>query len=98
MRKQLDAEHRKRARELKARQTRLTELEARIAAAETAIKELESAMSAPGFYENRAAAQGVIDRHQALMWQVGELMHQWEMLADIVESVDPDDARPTSGS
>jgi hypothetical protein len=32
------------------------------------------------------------------MWQVGELMHQWEMLADTVESVDPDDARPTSGS
>jgi ATP-binding cassette, subfamily F, member 3 len=97
-RKQDQAEQRKRARELKARQTRLTDLEARIAAAETAIKELESAMSAPGFYEDRAAAQGLIDRHQALMWQVGELMHQWEMLADIVESVDPDDARPTSGS
>jgi ATP-binding cassette subfamily F protein 3 len=98
VRKQQDAEHRKRARELKARQTRLTELEARIAAAETAIKELESAMSAPGFYENRAAAQGLIDRHQALMWQVGELMHQWEMLADLAETADLDDARPTSGS
>jgi ATP-binding cassette, subfamily F, member 3 len=97
-RKQDQAEQRKRGRELKARQTRLTDLEARIAAAETAIKELESAMSAPGFYEDRTAAQGVIDRHQALMWQVGELMHQWEMLADTVESVDPDDARPTSGS
>ena len=98
VRKQEQAELRNRARELKSRQTRLTDLEARIAAAETAIKELESAMSAPGFYEDRAAAQGLIDRHQALMWQVGELMHQWEMLADIVESVDPDDARPTSGS
>jgi ATP-binding cassette, subfamily F, member 3 len=97
-RRQEQAEQRKRARELKARQTRLTELEARIAAAETAIKELESAMSAPGFYENRAAAQGLIDRHQALMWQVGELMHQWEMLADLAETADLDDARPTSGS
>ena len=37
-------------------------------------------MSAPGFYEDRAAAQPVIDRHQALMWQVGDLMHQWEEL------------------
>jgi ATP-binding cassette subfamily F protein 3 len=97
-RKQDQAEQRKRARAVKAHQTRLTDLEARIAAAETAIKELETAMSAPGFYEDRAAAQSLIDRHQALMWQVGELMHQWEMLADTVESVDPDDARPTSGS
>ena len=28
----------------------------------------------------RAAAQPVIDQHQALMWKVGDLMHQWEML------------------
>jgi hypothetical protein len=29
----------------------------------------------------------VIDRHQALMWEVGDLMHQWEELqgsADLV--------------
>ena len=37
-------------------------------------------MASPGFYDNRAAAQPVIDRHQALMWQVGDLMHQWEAL------------------
>jgi hypothetical protein len=55
-------------------------------------------MSAPGFYEDRTAAQGVIDRHQALMWQVGELMHQWEMLAEVAEKAEADDARPTSGS
>ena len=35
---------------------------------------------APGFYENRDAAQPVIDKHQALMWEVGDLMHQWEVL------------------
>ena len=45
-----------------------------------AIRELEQTMAAPGFYEDRAAAQPVIDRHQALMWQVGDLMHQWEEL------------------
>ena len=59
---------------------RVDELEARIADREKAIKELESAMSAPGFYENRDAAQPVIDKHQALMWEVGDLMHQWETL------------------
>ena len=37
-------------------------------------------MAAPGFYDDRAAAQPVIDRHQALMWEVGDLMHQWEEL------------------
>ena len=40
-------------------------------------------MSAPGFYDDRAAAQPVIDRHQALMWQVGDLMHQWEELQSL---------------
>ena len=37
-------------------------------------------MSAPGFYEDREASKPVIDRHQALMWEVGDLMHQWEEL------------------
>jgi len=30
-----------------------------------------------------AAAQPVLDRHQALMWQVGDLMHQWEELQSL---------------
>ena len=42
-------------------------------------------MSAAGFYEDRTAAQGVIDKHQALMWQVGELMHQWEELQTLTD-------------
>ena len=37
-------------------------------------------MAAPGFYDDRTASQPVIDRHQALMWKVGDLMHQWEEL------------------
>jgi hypothetical protein len=28
----------------------------------------------------------VIDRHQALMWEVGELMHQWESLSEMLET------------
>ena len=45
-----------------------------------AIKELEAQMSAPGFYENHETSKPVIDRHQALMWEVGDLMNKWEAL------------------
>ena len=37
-------------------------------------------MAAPGFYDDRDAAKPVLDQHQALMWEVGDLMGQWEML------------------
>src|SRR5215208_611992 len=78
--KRADGEARKRQRAAQARQARIESLEARIAETEAAIRETEQQMSAPGFYDDRAAAQPVIDQHQALMWKVGDLMHQWEML------------------
>jgi ATP-binding cassette, subfamily F, member 3 len=79
-RKKADAEARKRARAEQAQRLRVTELESRIAAVEQEIRELERAMAAQGFYDDRVAAQPTIDRHQALMWEVGDLMHQWEEL------------------
>jgi ATP-binding cassette subfamily F protein 3 len=78
--KRADAEVRKARKETEARQRRIGDLETRIAAAEAGIKELEAQMSAPGFYENHAASKPVLDRHQALMWEVGDLMNQWEAL------------------
>jgi ATP-binding cassette subfamily F protein 3 len=78
--KRSDAEARRRSRAEQARRARIEDLETRIAATEQAIRDLEQAMAAPGFYEDRAAAQPVIDRHQTLMWEVGDLMHQWEQL------------------
>ena len=83
--KRADAEARKRSREIQARQQRIDSLESRIAETEAAIRELEQQMSAPGFYEDRAAAQPLIDRHQALMWQVGDLMNQWETLQALAD-------------
>jgi uncharacterized coiled-coil protein SlyX len=68
---------------MQARQDRITSLELRIAETEGAIKELEQAMAAPGFYHDRAAAQPILDQHQALMWKVGDLMHQWEELQSL---------------
>ena len=37
-------------------------------------------MAAPGFYDDREAAEQAASKHQSLMWEVGDLMHQWEML------------------
>jgi len=84
-RKRERAEEKRRQRELAARRARVTDLETRIADRERQIKELEDQMSATGFYQDREAAQPTIDRHQALMWEVGELMHQWEALSEVLE-------------
>ena len=40
-------------------------------------------MAAPGFYDNRDAAQPVITRYEKLMWEVGDLMGQWEALQEV---------------
>ena len=45
-------------------------------------------MAAPGFYEDRDAAQRVVDRHQALMWEVGDLMQRWEDLQQTADASD----------
>ena len=78
--KEQDADARKVRKEAEARQRRIQELEARIARAEEGIKELEATMSAPGFYEDHESSKPIIDRHQALMWEVGDLMVKWEAL------------------
>jgi ATP-binding cassette subfamily F protein 3 len=84
--KRTDAEARKKARAEESRRARIDALEARIAETEKAIRDIEETMAAPGFYEDRVAAQPVIDRHQALMWEVGDLMHQWEELQASLQS------------
>jgi ATP-binding cassette subfamily F protein 3 len=85
-RKRLDAERKKQQRALESMHKRIADLEARIAEREARVKELESAMSAPGFYDDRDASKQLIDRHQALMWEVGDLMGQWEALQEHVAS------------
>ena len=79
-RKRQAAEQKKRDQAAKNVQSKISDLERKIAEREQAMKEIEAAMSAPGFYDNRDQAQPVIDRHQSLMWELGELMHQWEEL------------------
>ena len=79
-RKRQDAEARRLKKALDARKRRIEELESRIADREQAIRDIETTMAAPGFYQDHEAAKPIIDRHQALMWEVGDLMSQWEEL------------------
>jgi ATP-binding cassette subfamily F protein 3 len=81
-RKRLEADRRKTQRAAESLQKRISELESRIADREAQVKTLETAMSAPGFYDDRETAKVAADRHQALMWEVGELIAQWEGLQE----------------
>ena len=85
-RKRQEAEARRERKAADTRRRRIDELESRIAEREQAIKDLETTMSAQGFYDNHEKAKPVLDRHQALMWEVGDLMSQWEALQQDSES------------
>ena len=78
--KRADADARRRRRESQDREKRVSDLEALIGERERTIKELEARMAAPGFYDDRVVADSVVAQHQALMWEVGDLMHRWETL------------------
>jgi ATP-binding cassette subfamily F protein 3 len=79
--KRTDAEARRRKRAAEERAKRVAELESRIAEREREIRDLEAKMSEPGFYEARESAESLVNRHKQLMWEVGDLMNQWESLA-----------------
>jgi ATP-binding cassette subfamily F protein 3 len=85
-RKRIEAEQRRVRRAWEAHQERVARVESRIAECEREMKSLETQMSGPGFYDDPAASKPVIDRHQALMWEVGDRMAEWEAL---VESAPP---------
>ena len=80
---------RRRKRARSTRLKRVDELERRITEREREIKEVEATMSAPGFYDDRDAAKPVVDRYQNLMWEVGDLMEQWEALQQVGEETEP---------
>jgi ATP-binding cassette, subfamily F, member 3 len=84
-RKRDQAEKNKRERAFKALKDRIAEIEARVADREKAIKEVEREMAAPDFYSDHEKSKPVLAQHQALMWEVGELLGQWEMLQNEAE-------------
>jgi ATP-binding cassette subfamily F protein 3 len=80
--KKADADTRRRQRQDDERRKRVADLEARITERELAIKALEAQMATPGFYEERATAEAIASKHHQLMWEVGDLMNQWEALQE----------------
>ena len=78
--KRADADARRRKKADDERAKRIADLEARIADREQQIRDLETQMAQPGFYESRDTADSLVTRHQTLMWEVGDLMAQWETL------------------
>ncbi len=86
IRKRAAAEAKRLQREREALEARIAKLETKIADRERAIKELEASMATPGFYDDREAANAVIARHQSLMWEVGDLMQEWEELQTTAEN------------
>ena len=74
------AEVRRDQKRAKALQARISDLERRIADREETVRQLEEEMGRSGFYDDESAARKTIARHQTLMWEVGDLMNQWEAL------------------
>jgi ATP-binding cassette subfamily F protein 3 len=81
-RKRVEADRKKKQREAEGLKKRIADLEGRIATREEEVKAIEAQIATPGFYDDRDAAKVVIDRHQTLMWEVGDLMAQWEALQE----------------
>ena len=73
-------ENRRQNRQTKALKARISSLEERIADREQAVQLLEKQMASPDFYTDEVAAQATIAQHQGLMWEVGDLINQWEAL------------------
>jgi ATP-binding cassette subfamily F protein 3 len=74
-----------REREMKRLKARLAELEKRVAEKEQAVKALEAQMASPGFYDERPRAEQAAEEHKKLMWEVGDLVNQWEALQSEVD-------------
>lgn len=82
-RRRRNQQDRRQQRARSAKLKRIDDLERRIADREQDIRDVEGAMAAPGFYDDRDAAQPVITRYEKLMWEVGDLMGQWEALQEV---------------
>ena len=89
--KRRQVEERRQKRRHDALDARIAEIERRISEREEEVRQLEATMTAPGFYEDRTRADGAVARHQTLMWEVGDLMNQWEALQSEVADRDTTD-------
>lgn len=86
----VDAQARRAKRRADNLRTQIAKVEALITEREQAIKEIEATMATPGFYDDRDGIKPLVDRHQALMWEVGDLMQQWEELQSAAPEITHD--------
>lgn len=96
--KRRQVEARRQERRTQALRRRIAELERRIAEREEEIRGLETKMAAPDLYADETAATGMVKRHQALMWEVGDLMNQWEALEEEAADRDRAAVMPAGGA
>jgi hypothetical protein len=62
------------------RKQRLEEIEKRIAEKEAAVAAIEKDMTTAGFFDDRARAETAARDRESLMWEVNDLMAQWELM------------------
>ena len=76
-----------RAREKEARKAkaRLAELERAIGEKEQRVKDVESLMASPGFYDDRVRSDEAVTSRQKLLDEVNALMAEWESLQAVAE-------------
>ena len=86
-RKQTQLKTRRLERRRRSIQERIVELEQRISEREQAIRALEINIADPNFYNDEANAKACIDKHQVFMWEVGNLMSEWETLQKEAEEL-----------
>ena len=75
-----------REREAKKAKARSADLEKRIAEKEQAVKDLETLMATPGFYDGRAAAEKAVEDRKRLLAEVDSLMAEWEAAQSAAEA------------
>ena len=85
--RQVQTETRRLERRLRSLRDRISDLEQRIGKREESVRVLETDMSTPDFYSDETTAKACIDKHQSLMWEVGNLINQWEALQKEAEEL-----------
>ena len=85
--RRVQPETRRDERRLRTLHARIADLEDRIGEREQRVRTLEARMADPGLYSDEAITKTAVDEHQTLMWEVGDLMNQWEALQNKAEEL-----------
>jgi ABC transporter C-terminal domain len=79
------ADRQAREREAQKARKRSAELEKKIAEKEQQVRDVETLMASPGFYDDRAAAEKSVEDRKRLLSEVDALMAEWEAAQSAAE-------------